>query len=219
MVRLARRYNALMITRAVAAAALPLSLAATLVAAGPTPIEQAIVSQVDAGREAAIGLLARSVDISSATENHEGVRRVGDLYAEELRALGFETQWIDQRAVGRSGHLVAEHKGTSGKRVLLIGHLDTVLEGEPFRREGNRALLEALDACSRDLGFGPVEAHDPSQRGAGDVSFVATLVSGLDGLGALGANEHAPGEWMDLESFPMLTKRAALLMHRVMSPP
>ena len=41
--------------------------------------------------------------------------------------------------MGRAGHLVAEHRGTKGTRVLLIGHLDTVLQGEPFRREGTRA--------------------------------------------------------------------------------
>jgi glutamate carboxypeptidase len=36
-------------------------------------------------------------------------------------------------AVGRAGHLFAEHKGTKGKRLLLIGHLDTVFEGEGER--------------------------------------------------------------------------------------
>ena len=81
--------------------------------------------------------------------------------------------------------------------------------------DGNRALLALLDRVSRDLGAGPVEAHDPSKRGAGDVSFVSGLVDALDGLGALGANEHAPGEWVDLDALPLLTKRAALLMHRL----
>ena len=39
----------------------------------------------------------------------------------------------------RAGHLVAQTKGTRGKRLLLLGHLDTVLAGEPFRRDGTRA--------------------------------------------------------------------------------
>jgi glutamate carboxypeptidase len=39
----------------------------------------------------------------------------------------------------RAGHLVAESSGTKGKRLLLLGHLDTVLSGERFRREGTRA--------------------------------------------------------------------------------
>jgi glutamate carboxypeptidase len=82
--------------------------------------------------------------------------------------------------------------------------------------EGNLALLSTLDGVSRDLGTGPITAHDPSKRGAADVSFVSTLVSALDGLGALGGNEHALGEWVNLEEQPALTKRVALLMYRLM---
>ena len=401
-----------------------------------TPSEQQILKSIDQRREAALDLLTRSVNVHSATENHEGVRRVGDLYAAELRSLGFETTWVDQKSVGRAGHLVAEHRGTSGTRILLIGHLDTVLQGEAFRRDGrrgygsgsadmksgdviiiealralyaagrltdrqviavltgdeedtgkpyessraalveaakrsdvalafegyepgmavvgrrgfsswhldvvgsqghsstifgdergsgaifeaarilnafraelqeayltfnpsvvvggtevkydaatftgaatvktnvvphsvivegdlrflsreqlerarekmrsivaanlpktsasitfvdgmpsmaptdgNRALLATLDQVSRDLGTGPITAHDPSKRGAGDISFVAALVSGLDGLGGLGAQEHAPGEYTDLDEMPALTKRAALLLNRVLWAP
>ena len=85
--------------------------------------------------------------------------------------------------------------------------------------DGNRALLATLDQVSRDLGTGPIVIHDPSKRGAGDISFVATLVSGLDGLGGLGAQEHAPGEYTDLEEMTVLTKRAALLLNRVLWAP
>jgi glutamate carboxypeptidase len=38
----------------------------------------------------------------------------------------------------RAGHLVAELEGSHGKRLLLLGHIDTVLRGEPFRRDGTR---------------------------------------------------------------------------------
>lgn len=415
-----------------AAAAALLAAAASALAGALGPVERAIVARVDERREAAVALLARTVDVASATENHAGVRRVAALYAAELEALGFEARFVDQAAVGRAGHLVAERRGSRGKRLLLIGHLDTVLEGEPFRREGsrawgsgvadmkggnliaiealralhgagalegravvviltgdeedtgkpypvsraalleaagrsdvalafegdepgtavvgrrgfsswrlevagsqghsstifgeergdgaafelarvlsafrrelrepyltfnpsvvlggtdvafdpvtssgtavgktnvvpgravaagdmrfltreqleraratmrrivaeslprtssrvqfedgmpameptdgNRALLALLDQVSRDLGAGPVVAHDPSKRGAGDVSFVSGLASALDGLGARGGGEHAPGEWIDLDALPLLTKRAALLMHRL----
>jgi glutamate carboxypeptidase len=413
--------------------ALGLLAVVRLAAAGLTPAERQILTAVDARRDAAVDLLARSINIPSATENHEGVRRVGDLYAAELQAMGFETRWVDQPQVGRAGHLVAEHPGTKGARVLLIGHLDTVLQGEAFRRDGsraygsgsadmksgnaialealralhaagrladrqviavftgdeedtgkpydvsraalieaasrsdvalafegyipgtavvgrrgfsswrlevtgsqghssgifgddrgagaifessrilsaffdelrvpyltfnpsvivggtdvkydppafsgtasgktnvvprtvivegdmrflsreqldrargkmraivsaglpktaatidfidgmpsmaptdgNRALLAMLDQVSRDIGTGPIVAHDPSQRGAGDISFVAAQVAGLDGLGGWGDLDHAPGEWTDLDEMLALTKRAALLMNRVL---
>ena len=81
--------------------------------------------------------------------------------------------------------------------------------------EGNYALLKQLDQVSRDLGFGKVEALDPGERGAGDIAYVAHLLPALDGIGAGGGNAHAPGEWVDLASLPMLTKRAALLIYRL----
>ena len=44
--------------------------------------------------------------------------------------------------MGRAGHLVAERlapSGAAGKRVLLIGHLDTIHEGRGFERAGDTA--------------------------------------------------------------------------------
>lgn len=396
-----------------------------------TDVERRLVAHAAAHHDAAIETLRRTVDVSSATENHEGVRRLGALYADLFAELGFESVWVDQSEVGRAGHFVAT-RGTRGRRLLLIGHLDTVLQGEPFRREGSRAygsgvadmkagnlvalealralagvdaldavtvrvvftgdeedsgqpfavsraalreaaaqsdvalafeghepgtavvgrrgfnawrlhvtgtqghssgifgerlgsgaifeaarilcafrerlrepqltfnpgvilggidvglapgafagtasgktnvvareaivegdlrflareqllrareamraivaehlprtaagiefidgmpsmeptaanheLLARLDACSRDLGYGPVTAHDPARRGAGDVSFVADLLPALDGLGAVGGGEHAPGEHIELDALRVQVERAALLMYRL----
>ena len=402
------------------------------------PVEQRIVAAADARPDAWIELLAETVNVASATENSEGVREVGAVYAREFRALGFETRWVDGANVGRAGHLVATRRGRNGTpRLLLIGHLDTVLQGEPFRREGNRGygsgvsdmkggnlvaleavralatagaldgmsvtvvftgdeedpgaplatarealiaaareadialafegaspgvavigrrgiadwrltvtgrqghssgifgeqrgygaifeaarildrfrldlreanltynpsvivggtdvtfdsgtkrgtahgktnviprvvqvegdvrflgraqferaerrmreivaaglpgtsakiditaeypsmapnpgserILAALDAVSRDLGAGPVVAQPPMERGAGDISFVCgdARLACLDGLGALGDLDHAPGEYVELDSLPLQVKRAALLMHRLAHP-
>ncbi|HET7202497.1 MAG TPA: M20/M25/M40 family metallo-hydrolase [Steroidobacteraceae bacterium] len=109
-------------------------------AAGLAATERRIVAAVDARAEAWVPLLAETVDVMSATENLAGVRAVGDIYAREYRALGFETRWVELPAeVKRGGHLVATRAGRKGApRLLLIGHLDTVLQGERFRREGNR---------------------------------------------------------------------------------
>jgi glutamate carboxypeptidase len=401
-------------------------LAGTGHATSLSTTEQHIVRVIDARQEAAVSLLSETVDIDSATENHAGVRKVGDVFARELRALGFEIGW-------REGHLVALRRGGKGKRLLLIGHLDTVLQGERFRRDGdrgygtgaadmkggdvvvvealralhaagalrnrqvqvvftgdeedpgplqlgsrqaltdaardsdialafdgaspgvavigrrgigtwrlhvngeqahssgifrertgygaifetarildrfrqelrepnltynpsvivggtevahdapgksgsargktnviprevrvegdvrflsqaqfesararmaaivadslprtsasieveqeypamaptdgNREVLAVLDAVSRDLGAGPIRAQDPAERGAGDISFVCDgRLACLDGLGAMGDGDHAPGEYIELPSLPMLTKRAALLMYRL----
>ncbi|MCM2256260.1 MAG: M20/M25/M40 family metallo-hydrolase, partial [Vicinamibacteria bacterium] len=116
-----------------------LSMALPTAAASLSSTEQDVVRHVDARFEDAMALLQRAVDVRSATENLAGVRACGDVFAAELKALGFETRWAEMPAeMGRAGHLVATRRG-SGPGVLLIGHLDTVLEGEPFRREGDRA--------------------------------------------------------------------------------
>ena len=105
-----------------------------------TPDEQKIASLVDAQAAAFAADLETAVRIDSATENLAGVRQMGGHFVRQLTELGFESRFVEMpAATGRAGHLVAEHKGTKGKRVLLIGHLDTVYPGGTFRREGDIA--------------------------------------------------------------------------------
>jgi len=102
--------------------------------------ERAIADHAANGQASAEALLEKTVNIESPTENLAGVRAVGDVFAAELRAIGFETRWIEMPGgMKRAGHLVAQTKGRQGKRLLLLGHLDTVLAGGRFRREGVRA--------------------------------------------------------------------------------
>lgn len=113
--------------------ALPFVLTALLAAGaqaqGLSPLEQRIADEVKAWQPEAIGLLERSARINSGTFNLAGVRAVGEVYRKELEALGFKTVWIDMpREMGRAGHLVANRMGKQGKRLLLLGHLDTVFE-------------------------------------------------------------------------------------------
>lgn len=101
--------------------------------------ERAVARHAAAGARDAEALLERAVNIESPTEDVAGVRAVGELFAAELRAIGFRTHWVElPPEMKRAGHLVAEIEGTKGQRLLLLGHLDTVLRGEPFRREGTR---------------------------------------------------------------------------------
>lgn len=98
--------------------------------------EQTMVATVDAEQQRTLTMLQRWVDQNSGTMNKAGVEAVRDMIEPEFKQLGFTTQWIDMSAVGRAGHLVARHKGSRrGKRLLLIGHLDTVFEPDsPFQR-------------------------------------------------------------------------------------
>jgi len=419
-------------------ALLPLS-AAPLSAQTLTPAEQRIRTYLQQHQADEIALLAKSVDIKSQTLDVAGVRAVGQLFADHLTALGFHTRWAPMQAsMHRAGHLIAERSGNSGKRLLLIGHLDTVVEGDSLSfaridsatahgagssdmKGGDVVIIEALaalnsvgaltnksitvvmtgdeeaagdplsvaraplidaakqsdialafeggnahdatvarrgasswlltvhgrgahsagifgqgagygavyeaariinefrtqlagqpnltfnpsvivggtdvtydsttvsgsaksklniiasnvtvsgdlrfltesekdstrarmraiathnnlagtsaeiafadeypamaptpanyqvlalyDSASRALGYGPVAALDPGRRGAGDISFVAPIITGLDGLGAMGSGSHTPGERVNLATLPMQTERAAILIYRLL---
>jgi glutamate carboxypeptidase len=104
-------------------------------AAGLSGAERRMVATVDAGQERQLALLEELVAINSGTMNLPGVEAVGRRVAHEFEALGFEVRWVPRTETGRAGHLVATHRGDGrGRRMLLIGHLDTVFEPDsPFQ--------------------------------------------------------------------------------------
>lgn len=134
--------------------------------------EKKIIEYIKAHYGEAEELLIESVNINSGTLNVEGVRKVGAVYRRELDKLGFTTEWVDlPDSLRRAGHLVASRKGTQGKRLFLIGHLDTVfeldMEFSPYQKlndstatgqgvndmkGGNVVMIAALKAL-HELGF------------------------------------------------------------------
>jgi glutamate carboxypeptidase len=153
------------------------------VAAELSPVEQTIVAEVKAGSPKALHLLERSVNINSGTMNLDGVRAVGRLYRYELEQLGFVTRWIDMPpAMNRAGHLLATRTGKQGKRVLLLGHLDTVFEKDSpvqlWQRNGDRVRGQGVN----DMKGGDVviiEALRALQRaGALDNTTITVMFTG-----------------------------------------
>ena len=121
--------------------ALSLAIAAPA-AAKLTPAETRMIDTVKAEEARTVTLLETLVNQNSGSLNLPGVEQVGRMIRAELEPLGFKVEWIDMVATGRAGHIVARHKGDGrGKRLLLIGHLDTVFElDSPFQkwiRRGN----------------------------------------------------------------------------------
>lgn len=118
---------------AVALAALVVSCPAA--AAPKDPAEAKMVATVEADHDRNVKLLEALVRVNSGTMNLAGVEQVGRMLAPEFEQLGFTVRWVPMAKVGRAGHLIATHKGNGkGKRVLLIGHLDTVFEPDsPFQ--------------------------------------------------------------------------------------
>ncbi len=93
-----------------------------------------MVKSIDQHTDADLALLQQLVDINSGTMHFAGVEAVKDILIPKFEALGFKVRWVPmQSQTNRAGNLVAEHpcptgEGQCGKKLLLIGHMDTVFE-------------------------------------------------------------------------------------------
>jgi len=176
-------------------------LATPALSAPPTAAERTMIATVDAEQARTLALLERTVNQNSGTRNLAGVRAVHDILAPEFEALGFAIRWVPMDAVARAGHLIATHKGQAGrKRLLLIGHLDTVFEADsPFQR------FERVDAT-----------HARGPGVADDKGGVATMLAALRAMQAAGTLKGANIEVVltgDEEEvgLPVETSRAELV--------
>lgn len=123
-------------TSAAALAALSVLAAGPAFAAGLSAQEKKLVAAAGGEEARSLQLLETLVNINSGTLNKPGVEEVGRRMQAELKDLGFDVRWVPMAQVDRAGHVVAVHKGSGkGKRMLLIGHLDTVFEPDsPFQK-------------------------------------------------------------------------------------
>lgn len=162
--------------------------------------ESAIAAWVDANAGAAEALLEELVNINSGTMNHAGVRAVGARLAREFELLGFATEWLElPPETQRAGHLFARHAGDRGRKILMIGHLDTVFEADDvfqkFTRDGTTA-------------YGP-GVYDMK---AGDVAILFALkalaaTGALDGaqiVAAFTGDEESPGEPLSISRHDLI---------------
>ncbi|HWA93768.1 MAG TPA: M20/M25/M40 family metallo-hydrolase [Terracidiphilus sp.] len=123
------------------AAALFLAPSPNLAAQSLTAQEKAMAASIDAHEQDDLALLKKIIDINSGTMNFPGVIAVKDVLAPQFESLGFKVEWHPMQAqTGRAGDLVAIHPcpngtGHCGKKLLLIGHMDTVFEpSSPFQK-------------------------------------------------------------------------------------
>jgi glutamate carboxypeptidase len=143
-----------------------------------TASERKLIDYVNVHLNTSMQLLIQSVNINSGTLNIDGIRKVGALYAHELQQLGFTIEWVNEPdSLHRAGHLVATHNATSsshpnsnsshrdkkGKRLFLIGHLDTVFE--PDMPAGPYTVLDDSTATGQGV----------DDMKGGDVVIIAAL--------------------------------------------
>ena len=112
-----------------------------------------VMERVKAHKQPYLDTLKRLVEIESGSDDREGLDRISELIAGELRALGGEVRFIEPGAdsyrmhdtppkIGRMVH--ATFKGTGTRKILMIGHMDTVyrrgmLARQPFRVDAEKA--------------------------------------------------------------------------------
>ncbi len=92
-----------------------------------------------------LDLLRQWVEINSFTGNPQGVNRLGDLTAEAFAPLGFQAERVQAKNPEYGKHLVLTRPGSSGRKIGMISHLDTVFPPEEeqandfhWRVEGDR---------------------------------------------------------------------------------
>ena len=135
--------------------------------------EKRIAAYVASHRQEALALIEKLVNINSGSLNPNGVRAVGDVLRPEFEKIGLKTRWIEMPdSMHRAGHLFAEQRGTKGKKLLLIGHLDTVFEQDsPFQK------YTTLDSVT-------VTGPGTNDMKGGDVVMLYALKA-LNSIGAL----------------------------------
>lgn len=183
--------------RRLGASAFILALASVPVSAQTlTRSEQQLRDWVRAHREEQIRLLERMVNIPSGSLNVAGVRAVGMVFKAELDALGFTTRWADMpAAMNRGGHLVGDRKGKStpsgAKRLLLIGHFDTVFEGEGQR-------FVRADTIARGAGTADMKGGDAVLLYAIKALAATGQLDRMDVTVVITGDEESTGRPLDL---------------------
>ena len=158
--------------------------------------ETKIVQAIDADKQQPIDLLRQLVEINSGTKNLEGVRAVGKVLLPQFEAFGFKVRWVPMDQVQRAGTLIAEHPcanpGKCGKRVLLIGHMDTVFEKEsPFQHftmlgaSGDPDTAGGGDSENKAGNWASGPGTDDMKGG------LVVMIGALKALKASGALDHA----------------------------
>ena len=169
-------------------------------------------SEPSRGINASLEMARQMIDVSGLADPELGTTATPTLAAAGTTANTVPAQAefrVDSRAES-----LAELKRVEAAMLALRPHLEgaelTVGGGVnrvPMSREISRELFERAQAAAAALGLPPLQGV--LAPGASDGQLTAAIgTPTLDGLGAVGGNAHAEGEWVEVERMP---ERAALL--------
>ncbi len=72
------------------------------------------------------------IEINSWTKNKQGVDKNAKIFSQWMKALDFESIFYKREEIGDHLHCVSKKK--EGKKLLLLGHLDTVFPPDTFEK-------------------------------------------------------------------------------------
>ena len=161
-----------------------------------SPSEKKLARSIEVRLEEEIACLRTVIDIDSSTFNRAGIRKVGEYFQRELEGLGFRADWVSlPEPVQRAGHLVAEHvaEKPEGKRVLLMGHLDTIFEGPGHRFERTGNIIRGAGAADMKGGDVVILYALKALRDAGilEHATIRVVLRGTRRVRAFPATSHA----------------------------
>ncbi|MFK5882192.1 MAG: M20 family metallopeptidase [Sulfurospirillum sp.] len=139
--------------------------------------------------------LRKLIEINSYTKNKEGVDKNGEIYKKIMSELGFTCRVFEREHIGN--HLLFQSPKRDGKKLLLLGHMDTVFPKGSFcdfkedeewiygpgvcdMKGGNIVAVEALRNIYKK--FGRVENIDfmlvsDEEGGSDDSKFATASIS------------------------------------------
>jgi glutamate carboxypeptidase len=182
-------------------AAFAAACAAALAQAEPVP---QVMARVQAHKQPYLDTLRDLVNIESGSDDREGLDRISELIAAQLRALGGDVRFVEPGPdsyrmhdtppkIGRMVH--ATFKGTGSKKILLIAHMDTVyrrgmLARQPFRVEGDKAYGLAISDDKQGVAMVIHTAAVLKELGFRDFGTLTILVNGDEEISTPGARHE-----------------------------
>jgi glutamate carboxypeptidase len=116
------------------------------------------------------------IEINSWTKNRDGVNKNGEIFAKWLEELNFETIVYTREEIGN--HLHFKSPKRDGKKLLLLGHLDTVFPPDSFEgfREDDEWIYGAGVCDMKGGNFVALEALREVYKSKGEIYNIDFLL-------------------------------------------
>jgi len=156
--------------------------------------DQALLSAAKAAQPAVVETLKGMVAIESGSTNLAGLARMADYLERRLKAAGAQTERIKVTRGPGASMVKATFTGSGRKRILMLGHMDTVyLEGilasQPYKLDGNKLYGPGI---ADDKGGLAVILHSIEiLKAAGwrDYAQLTVLINPDEEIGSVGSGE------------------------------